>query len=104
MNILGQYSNGEVYAAYESAKDHEKEKGHPYTLCTVHSSKGLEWDKVIFADDMNKSIAKIIDDKEKTPSTYSPNELESMNLYYVGCSRAIKELMNAKHLPHENLL
>ena len=96
LTVLGQYTYGEIYSAYESAKAHEKEKGHNITLCTVHSSKGLEWDKVVFLEDMNKSIAKLID---MEIWEYEPKHVEAMNLYYVGCSRAIKALHNADYLP-----
>ena len=100
LTILGEYDYGEILSAYENAKAHEKEKNHNITICTAHSSKGLEWDKVVLLEDMNKSIRKIIDKKE--PDMYDANDIESFNIYYVACSRSIKELHNAimldKHL------
>jgi len=46
---------------------------------------------------MNRSIKKIIE-SEKEISNYNAKDIESMNLYYVACSRAIKELNNALYL------
>lgn len=54
-------------------------------LTTAHKSKGMEWDNVIIADDFNIDIIKPKDD---TP----PNKQE-VNLFYVACTRAIKNLV-----------
>ena len=96
LNILAKFEPGEICAAYENAKAHEKESGHDYTLCTAHSSKGLEFDRVVIAEDMNTGLTKIVD--EFKPNEYEPNHIEAMRLYYVACSRALKQLDNAIHL------
>ena len=59
----------------------------------------LEFDSVEISDDMNIAIAPIIlsiltyDDYE-----LKPEERAELNLYYVACSRAKKELFNAKYV------
>jgi superfamily I DNA/RNA helicase len=94
LGIIGKYGPKDIYMAYDYAKKHELEKGHPRTLCTAHSSKGLEFDKVIILDDMNNSIEEIIENRIR-PSDYNSKQLEAMRLYYVACSRATKILDNA---------
>jgi len=93
LNILRDYTSGEIFEAFEDAKSHEKDKGHKYTLCTSHSSKGLEFDEVIIGNDLNGSIQKITDDRQ--PEMYSSKDTEAMMLAYVACTRAIKKLTSA---------
>ena len=68
-------------------------------LLTAHSSKGLEFDEVTLAPDMNTSIDKAL---EKMAEGYvcidDPAILETFNLYYVACTRALVRLRNATHL------
>jgi len=54
----------------------------------------LEFDEVVIATDLNESITKIV---AKNGATI-PDEVESLNLYYVACTRALKLLHNAIHL------
>ncbi len=97
LNVIREYGPGPIFAANRNAKAHEKEKGHAYTLCTAHSSKGLEFDRVIIAQDLNDITGKVI--AEKSRIDYEPKDIETMRLYYVACSRALKDIVNAKHLP-----
>lgn len=68
-------------------------------LLTAHSSKGLEFDQVVLAPDMNASIdaakAQVLEDPE---TVLSAQDRESLNLYYVACTRALVKLTNANHL------
>lgn len=62
------------------------------TLCTAHSSKGLEWDSVEIATDFNKSIEKIL----RMPRLQRTDEdVEELRLYYVAVSRCKMELTGA---------
>ena len=71
-------------------------------LLTAHSSKGLEFDEVILAPDMNSSIelvTSLIDEEgPEAIKGLSVPEIESLNLYYVACTRAIVRLRNATYL------
>ena len=98
MGIISKYGIPDIYNAYEYAKKHENEKNHAITLCTAHSSKGLEFDIVEITNDMNNSIEELIEE-QKPIEEYTKGDLESMRLYYVACSRATKVLKNAKWLP-----
>lgn len=87
-----------VIDTFEEAKKHEKLRTNLY-LSTSHSSKGLEWDEVVITEDMNKSIEDLITTMTTVPDyVLSPEDLESLNLYYVACSRAKKSLLNARFL------
>lgn len=55
---------------------------------TVHKSKGLQFENVILADDFYKApVNKNISDR-----MVEENEIEEMNIYYVGATRAMKNL------------
>lgn len=98
ISLIFQYGKMEVLDCYEIAKKHSK-KTQDYMLGTVHSCKGLEFDHVELADDLNQAIAPIILSM-KLNSDYElrTEERAELNLYYVGCSRAKIELKNAKYL------
>lgn len=98
LGIIGQYGPPDVYMAYEYAKKHENEKKNMYTLCTAHSSKGLEFDRVDLTEDMNTSIEDVVMNQIQIED-YNDKQLEAMRLYYVACSRATKKLNNAMWLP-----
>lgn len=66
-----------------------------YTIATVFTSKGLEYETVTIADDLNTKIQTIrdkggIDDEQ---------DLVAYRCYYVACSRAGRTLLNANKLP-----
>ena len=69
-------------------------------LMTAHSSKGLEFDHVIIANDLNESISQVLTDvKSGVPIANIPNQqVEPLRLYYVACSRAKVKLSNANQL------
>ncbi|RLA81991.1 MAG: hypothetical protein DRG78_08315 [Epsilonproteobacteria bacterium] len=70
-------------------------------LTTAHTAKGLEWDKVIIADDFTDFADLIVDFgcdslKEFTDEqSYLPNQelLDEFNLFYVAITRAKKSLV-----------
>jgi superfamily I DNA/RNA helicase len=96
--LLNRYGKGTIYDTYKEAKNHEGKK-HPLTLATAHSSKGLEFDKVTIGDDLNMSIADVVNYVSSTDNPIITSEQrESLNLYYVACTRALKHIENATHL------
>ncbi|AGM47044.1 putative UvrD-type helicase [Alteromonas phage vB_AmaP_AD45-P3] len=98
INIVAQHGKNAIFEAYAEAKNHESKK-QDLLLLTAHSSKGLEFDQVILAPDMNASIdaakAQVLEDPE---TVLSAQDRESLNLYYVACTRALVRLTNANHL------
>lgn len=87
-----------IIETFEKAKSHEG-GNQSHTLCTSHSSKGLEWDSVYIADDIAEKIKKIIESKKfrnQGVEGLDPEEVGEMNLAYVSFSRAKYELLNAK--------
>ena len=98
-NLLAKFSPSEIISAHKYSKQHEKESGHNLTICTSHSFKGGQCDHVTVSDDMNRSLDKIFEDQDNTNrTTFTPNEIQELNLYYICVSRAIKKLSNARHL------
>lgn len=99
IRLIQRHGKADVIKAFGEAKKHERTK-HPYTLATVHSCKGAEFDEVSIADDLNDSINEVIQELNttRTVDSLTPNEIESINLYYVAVTRAAKELYNARHL------
>lgn len=99
ISIVMKFGKGTIFEAYAEAKDHENKK-HDFTLLTAHSSKGLEFDEVILAPDMNSSIEDLLPMlSSSTDYELTVPEKESLNLYYVACTRALVNLRNAVHLP-----
>ena len=75
-----------VNALDQMIKDRSKGvKNYDVLLTTAHKSKGMEWDIVEIANDFNFDA---IFDTDKI-------DQQEVNLFYVACTRAIKEL----HLP-----
>lgn len=101
INLVITKGKGAIFEAYAEAKHHENKK-QDFMLMTAHSSKGLEFDEVIIAPDLNSSIDELlqsIDMNELKPGTgLGAAEKEALNLYYVACTRALVRLRNATHL------
>ena len=95
INLVLAHGPKEIVACYEEARKHEKQTQN-YMLGTSHSTKGLEFDSVEIADDLN---SKVEDIQESVAMRDDPELTEAeraiMNLYYVACSRSRKELINA---------
>ena len=101
INLITKYEIGDIYAAYNNAKEYESSKNHLFTVSTAHSMKGLEYSTVKICDDLNESVSKVIEDSGSNPQFYGEKDIETMRLYYVACSRAINTLENAHHLEPE---
>lgn len=91
-----------ILDCYNTAKKHAtSRKKHKLTLGTSHSMKGLEFDSVTLANDMDTSISDIIDQfrsKTLTIDDLTEEQRSSLNLYYVAASRSRKELKNATYI------
>lgn len=98
INLVIKHGKSGIFEAYAEAKNHENKK-QDFMLLTAHSSKGLEFDEVILAPDMNNSIEVLLGELREDPKrTLYQYEKESLNLYYVACTRALVRLRNATHL------
>lgn len=98
INLVIKHGKGGIFDAYAEAKKHERKK-QDFMLLTAHSSKGLEFDEVILAPDMNYSIEDIITDLTLEPDKeLTTQDKESLNLYYVAATRALVKLRNATYL------
>jgi F-box protein 18 (helicase) len=98
INLVTKHGKSGIFEAYAEAKNHENKK-QDFMLLTAHSSKGLEFDEVILAPDMNTSIEIPLENlKQNSGYILSTSEKESLNLYYVACTRALVRLRNATHL------
>lgn len=63
----------------------------PFILTTIHSSKGLEYDRVILMDVADGLLPKTLPSADPTPEEQDAYE-EERRLFYVGLTRAKKEL------------
>jgi len=98
INLVIKHGKSGIFEAYAEAKNHENRK-QDFMLLTAHSSKGLEFDEVILATDMNTSIDNLILELKENPKRHlDVYDKESLNLYYVACTRALSRLRNATHL------
>lgn len=98
INLISKHGKSGIFNAYAEAKMHENTK-QDFMLLTAHSSKGLEFDEVMLAPDMNLSIEDLIVSIKQDPEkVLSPFDRESLNLYYVACTRALVRLRNATQL------
>lgn len=99
ITLLLRYGKSEIIACYTEAARHEK-KNQAYMLGTAHSTKGLEFDEVEIAPDLNKAIAPVMTSviAGRPLEHISIDEKTELNLYYVACSRAKKSLRGANLL------
>jgi F-box protein 18 (helicase) len=98
INLVIKHGKSTIFEAYSEASNHENKK-QDFMLLTAHSSKGLEFDEVILAPDMNNSIEILVEELTIEPEkVLSSSERESLNLYYVACTRALVSLRNAAYL------
>lgn len=82
----------DIWDAFYYTKQHSA-KQHEIILTTAHSSKGLEFDKVVLLNDFNLEDILQMNAEER-----SVEDIEELNLYYVACSRAKIQLDNAMYL------
>jgi hypothetical protein len=91
LRIVRVHGSKTIWNAYFYAR--EQDNKQPLILSTIHSAKGLEFDKVVLGDDIN--LGKILD---KDPEYRTKADMDELNLYYVACSRAKLELHNVRYL------
>lgn len=84
--------NINLFSLYKQAKEAAVDPN--YTIATVFTSKGLEYETVTIADDLNGCISKIQDNG----GVKTEEDLVAYRCYYVACSRAGKTLLNANAL------
>jgi len=94
IELIRDYSSKDLISMKQYCKDRAN-KDSRYTLGTVFSTKGLEADCVYIGDSLNKSMKDYI----MNPDEYT-DETEAF-LYYTGCTRAKKWLINAEILRKE---
>ena len=63
----------------------------PFVLSTIHSSKGLEYDRVILMDVADGMLPKALPQRDPSPQELDLYE-EERRLFYVGMTRAKREL------------
>ena len=98
IKVVGRYGKAKIFEAYYEAKHHESTKQN-FTLTTAHSAKGLEFDEVTIAQDLNDSVAPVIAQLDADPESFiDSSQRESLNLYYVAITRCTKSLINAEHI------
>jgi len=78
----------DLYAKVKKAK-----KDPNFTVATVYTSKGLEYETVQIAEDLNASVQNIINSGDR-----DEEDLTIMKCYYVACSRCSVNLHNGIHL------
>ena len=81
-----------IFEVLKDAKASKKDKS--VLVSTGFSCKGLGFSTVYIEDDLNRSVAKIIERGGPT----SNEDYTTMKVYYVAVSRCRKYLRNAKHL------
>jgi len=101
------YNKSKIFALYNKVKETTANKNADVYVSTVHSAKGLEWDKVI----VNVNILHILVEKlaymvakGDLPANYdefieNKEVSEELNLYYVALSRGKYEVIE-KHNEH----
>lgn len=77
-----------LFKLYNDVK--QVEQGGDYTIATVYTSKGLEFETVILSDEFNTRI-----ESARQGSTQIEDRLAICKCMYVACSRAGKYLLNA---------
>jgi superfamily I DNA/RNA helicase len=94
ISLVLKYTKKGIIDAFNEAKKHESRQQN-FILATAHSVKGLEFDEVVIAEDLNEMVKSMIEN-EVDPS--SSAYIDAMNLYYVACTRCLKSLVNASYL------
>ena len=83
-----------IFDLYKRAQDAPVDFN--YTIATVFTSKGLEFETVYIDDDLNGRIETIL----ANGGIRTHEDLVAFRCYYVACSRAGSNLMNAKALSY----
>ena len=96
--LLARFGPKDLIDAYHSAEEH-KHSSSNLTLCTIHVSKGGTWDIVTLDNSVDKAIEETMKMFKLKPN-YIPDEDEitSLRLHYVACSRARFKINNSRYL------
>lgn len=97
IKLVQRYGAQNIMNAYSVAKTCSKTSQN-YILASAHSCKGMEFDEVHIADDLNQSIRKVTSAASFDPSAISDTDREALNIYYVACTRSRIKLINATEL------
>jgi len=81
-----------LFDLYKKAKDSSVDLN--YTIATVFTSKGLEFETVEIGDDLNAKIESV----RANGGIETAEDLVAYRCYYVACSRAGKNLLSARAL------
>lgn len=96
--LINRYGAPRILQAYTEARKN-KHYDNAITLGTAHSTKGLEYDEVYIAPDLNLAVTNVLSSRLNVNyDTLTNEERTELNLYYVACSRARKRLVNALHI------
>ena len=98
LKLVARHGSAKILKSYNYARSYENGPKHKQCLflATSHSCKGLEFDEVTIASDLNDMVADIVNDLHTNPDkVLTVAERNELNLYYVSCSRAKKVLNNA---------
>jgi hypothetical protein len=87
-----QRKNINLFDLYKKAKESPVDLN--YTIATVFTSKGLEFETVEIGDDLNVKIESI----RENGGIQNQEDLVAYRCYYVACSRAGKNLLSARAL------
>jgi superfamily I DNA/RNA helicase len=100
LNTINTHGVRAVINCYDKAQINEKLPKTDYMICSAHSAKGLEFDEVTLAPDMERSIADTLNaiDLGLPLEDLTEEERSELNLFYVACSRARKKLIGVSYL------
>lgn len=91
VRLIEKYSFSELKDAVENNANDPS----AITICTVHKSKGLEWETVMFADDIAKAM---LEEMYKMICQSKMTKTELFRTYYVAITRPQRvSIMSAKH-------
>jgi len=90
-------SGQNLFKIYEEVKGYKQTE--EYTIATVYTAKGLEFETVELADEFDASIVKVRAEGGIT----TEEQLGAYRCFYVACSRAGKVLKNAHALAEKRL-
>lgn len=98
ISLIAAHGKSLIFDTYNEAVKHES-TNQDLILTTSHSSKGLEFDEVVIATDLNDALEKVTNAVLLGELTTECREYKDVvNLCYVAASRARKSLINANFL------
>ena len=97
ISIIGRYKSDTIIETATIAESHIRSNSN-YILSSIHTSKGLTYDEVTMAPDVNKAISKIMDQLTHPSYTLTKEDKAELYLYYVSASRARHRINGAHYL------